>query len=64
MDWTIAFWVKTTASAGTGQWWAGKGLVDGEVGGVQDDFGTALVGNQRRLWRRQPGYHHHLDDCD
>jgi hypothetical protein len=45
MDWTMAFWVKTTASAGTGQWWAGEGLVDGEVAGVVDDFGTALVGN-------------------
>jgi len=45
MDWTIAFWVNTTASAGTGQWWAGEGLVDGEVAGVVDDFGTAQVGS-------------------
>lgn len=46
MDWTIAFWVNTTASGGSGQWWNGKGLVDGEVAGVVDDFGTALVGNK------------------
>ncbi len=46
MDWTIAFWVKTTATGGTPQWYNGKGLVDGEVAGVADDFGTALVGNK------------------
>ena len=45
MDWTIAFWVKTTGTGGTGQWWAGEGLVDGEVAGVADDFGISLVGN-------------------
>jgi hypothetical protein len=45
-DWTIAFWMKTTATGGTPQWYNGKGLVDGEVGGVTDDFGTALVGNK------------------
>jgi len=43
---TIACWVKTTATAATGQWWAGKGLVDGEVGGTVDDFGLALVGTK------------------
>jgi hypothetical protein len=46
MDWTIAFWVKTTATGGTPQWYNGKGLVDGEVPGVADDFGTSLVGNK------------------
>jgi hypothetical protein len=46
MDWTIAFWVRTTATGGTPQWYNGKGLVDGEVGGVTDDFGTALVGSK------------------
>jgi uncharacterized repeat protein (TIGR03806 family) len=44
-DFTIALWVKTTATGGAGQWWAGKGLVDGEVNGAADDFGTALVNN-------------------
>ena len=43
-DFTISFWLKTTDAGGTGQWWAGKGLVDGEVAGVANDFGTALVG--------------------
>lgn len=28
------------------QWWQGAGLVDGEVSGVVDDFGTSLVGNK------------------
>jgi hypothetical protein len=46
LNWTIAFWMKTTATGGAGQWWAGKGLVDGEVAGVVDDFGTALVGDR------------------
>jgi uncharacterized repeat protein (TIGR03806 family) len=45
-DFTIALWAKTTATAGTGQWWAGKGLVDGEVNGSVNDFGTSLVGNK------------------
>jgi len=45
-DFTIALWVKTTATGGTGQWWSGKGLVDGEVSGSVNDFGTALVGNK------------------
>jgi hypothetical protein len=44
-DFTIALWLKTTAVGGAGQWWAGKGIVDGEVGGTADDFGTALVNN-------------------
>jgi hypothetical protein len=43
-DFTIAFWVNTTASGGTGQWWAGNGLVDGEVPGAANDFGVSLIG--------------------
>jgi hypothetical protein len=42
---TLAFWVRTTAIGGSGQWYNGKGLVDGEVPGAVNDFGTALVGN-------------------
>ena len=45
-DFTIAFWAKTTATGGTPQWYNGKGFVDGEVGGITTDFGTALVGNK------------------
>ncbi|EEF57830.1 LamG-like jellyroll fold domain-containing protein [Pedosphaera parvula] len=48
-DFTISLWLKTTDTGGTGQWWAGKGLVDGEVSGGSADFGTTLVGNQFAL---------------
>jgi hypothetical protein len=44
-DFSIAFWVNTTTTGGTGQWWSGKGLVDGEVSGTANDFGVSLVGN-------------------
>lgn len=44
-NFTVAMWVKTTDTAGTAgaQWWNGKGLVDGEVGGGGADWGTAIV---------------------
>jgi hypothetical protein len=44
-DFTVAMWVKSTDTAGAAnsQWWAGKGLVDGEVGGGGADWGTAIV---------------------
>ena len=44
-DFTVAMWVKTTDTAGAAnaQWWAGKGLVDGEVGGGGADWGTSIV---------------------
>ena len=45
-DFSIAYWVKTTATASSGQWWSGMGLVDGEVSGSVADFGTALVANK------------------
>ena len=45
-NFTIAFWMNTTGTGGGNQWYNGKGLVDGEVGGVTGDFGTALVGNK------------------
>ena len=42
---TIAFWVRTTTTGAAGtQWWQGKGLVDGEVANVTNDFGVSLVG--------------------
>ena len=43
-DFSISFWMNTTTTGGTGQWWAGKGLVDGEVPGATNDFGVSLVG--------------------
>ncbi|MGA2865033.1 MAG: LamG-like jellyroll fold domain-containing protein [Verrucomicrobiota bacterium] len=45
-DFSLAFWVQTTATGATGQWWAGKGLVDGEVPGAAADFGTSLLGSK------------------
>lgn len=44
-DFTVAMWVKTTDTAGAAnaQWWAGKGLVDGEVAGGGADWGTSIV---------------------
>jgi hypothetical protein len=44
-NFTIAFWVKTTAVGGSGQWFNGKGLVDGEMANVVNDFGITLIGN-------------------
>lgn len=45
-DFSMAFWVKTTQTAGTGQWYNGAGLVDGDASGAANDFGTALVGGR------------------
>ena len=44
-DFTIEFWLNTTQVVGTdgGQWWAGRGLVDGEVLSVTNDFGVTLL---------------------
>lgn len=45
-DFSIAYWMKTTATGGTGQWWAGKAMVDAEVAGAAEDWGIALLGNK------------------
>lgn len=45
-DFSIALWVKTTQTAGTGQWYNGRGLVDGDAPFSSNDFGTALVGGK------------------
>lgn len=45
-DFSISFWVKTTQTAGVGQWYQGIGLVDGDVSGYANDFGTALCGSK------------------
>ena len=45
-DFTIEFWLNTTQVVGndSGQhWWAGYGLVDGEVQTVTNDFGVTLL---------------------
>lgn len=42
-DFTIEFWFKTADNGGRGtQWYQGSGLIDGEVGGVTNDFGTSI----------------------
>jgi hypothetical protein len=46
-DWSI-FIVLTTTQTGPGsggQWWAGAGIFDAEVGGTTTDFGTSLYGS-------------------
>jgi hypothetical protein len=43
---TIKLWVKTAATGGTGGWWNGRGLVDGEMPGGVNDFGTVLLGSK------------------
>ena len=45
-NFTLACWVKTTAIAGTSQWYNGMGIIDAEVPGAAKDFGLALVGNK------------------
>jgi len=44
-DFTIEFWLNTTQVLGSdgGQWYAGQGLVDGEVISVTNDFGVTLL---------------------
>lgn len=46
-DFTVEFLMKTssTGPAGT-QWYNGNGIVDAEVGGVTNDWGTALIGSK------------------
>lgn len=43
---TIQLWVKTAAVGGLTDWWNGKGLVDGEMPGGVNDFGTVLLGGK------------------
>ena len=45
-DFSIGFWLKTTDTGGSGQWFNGKGLVDGEMPGAANDFGISLVGSR------------------
>ena len=44
-DFSIALWIKTTQLGTTihSHWFDGKGLVDMEVSGVTNDFGTSLL---------------------
>lgn len=46
-DFSVAMWVKTNSGSSSGtstsQWWAGKGLVDGDVSGNAADWGLSIV---------------------
>ncbi len=43
-DFTVGYWLKTSMSAPTNvQWYSGAALVDAEVCGVTNDWGTALI---------------------
>ena len=44
---SIAFWMKTTSTGGSGSsWTGGAGLVDGAVIGVTNDFGVSLLNSK------------------
>jgi len=48
-DFTLSCWFKTQSSAGSGgHWWLGKSLIDGEMPGSVNDFGTAI--NQGKIY--------------
>ena len=45
-DFSLGIWFNTTVNTGNGgssyQWWSGRGMLDGEVGGTTDDFGMSM----------------------
>jgi hypothetical protein len=46
-DFSIAFWMKSSATSNTGtQWYSGNGLIDGEVGGSTTDYGISYLNNK------------------
>src|SRR5208337_540433 len=45
-DFSIVFWVKTSQTAGAGEWYYGAGLVDGDYTVTANDFGTAMTGGK------------------
>jgi uncharacterized protein YjdB len=54
---TIEYWVKTTMTSASGsQWFNGNGIVDAEVGGVTNDFGTALLNNKAAFGIGSPDF--------
>lgn len=56
-NFTIEFWLRTSmASTTSGQWYNGTGLVDGEVSGVVNDFGTSLLGGKLAFGTGNPDY--------
>ena len=44
-NFTLSFWIKTSATASSGsQWWHGHGILDGSVVGETNDIGVSLNG--------------------
>ena len=43
-DFSLGIWFNTTVNSGSGnsQWWSGRGMLDGEVGGTTNDFGMTM----------------------
>ena len=42
-DFSLGVWFRTTVNSGSaGQWYNGKGILDGEVGGSTTDFGISM----------------------
>lgn len=56
-DFTIEYWIKTI-QVGTsgGMWYNGVGIVDAEVGGGTNDFGTSLNGSKLAFGIGNPDY--------
>ena len=44
-NFTIAFWVNTTASSTGTVWTTGLGMISADVAGVANDFGISLIAN-------------------
>jgi len=48
-DFTIEYFIfspEPNPAPGVDHWWKGRGLVDGDIGGVQNDVGTAIIQNR------------------
>ena len=55
-DFTIALWVRTDHEGNHGSdWWQGRGLVDGEMVGTFNDFGTSVLDGRFVFGTGEPG---------
>ena len=56
-DFTIEYWMKTSQTGTSGgMWYNGVGIVDAEVGGSTNDFGTSLNGSKLAFGIGNPDY--------